>query len=158
MYKKINVDDEELLFTHQHQEVFQKPNAQLLDTMLKAEQYIATTYQHHRHAGVHALLLSTQQHLLQVSTLLSGHFNFKDLTSSLLVRHLIQANATRLILVYCNPTGKTVVRDHQLLGANLLKHELLEYSLWLDDFFIISRPEPGDHHMQTTSLARLGVV
>ncbi len=158
MYKKILNPDDELLFTHAHQRELEKSNPVILDVPGRAEMYIANTMVHLREETIYGLMLSTNHVLLETRPILCGKFSLKELTHSLVISHVIQASATRLILVHHNPTGKLSLRDKHLLEAVRLKDTLLSYSLLLDDFFLISKTGGNGTQMNTTSLARLGLV
>ncbi len=162
MYKKITNIDDELLFTHAHQRELEKPNPVILDSIARAELYIANTFIHLKHEAIHALMLSTRSVLLESRPILTGKFSLKELTTNLLISHIIQANATRLILIHHNPRGSLSIKDKHLLEATRIKDRLLEYSIWLDDFFLITKADTannsGYNRMNTTSLARLGLV
>ncbi|WP_196160294.1 JAB domain-containing protein [Reinekea sp. G2M2-21] len=158
MYKKINLDDEELLFTQQHQSLFQKPNAVLLDTDTKARQYIANTFNHTQKPSVHGIMLTTTQHLIETKTLLAEPFSLKAITPRLILNHVIQANATRLILVVCHPASEFTARDQQSVKVSHLRQALFDYSLWLDDVFVITQGKEGERERTITSLTGLGFV
>jgi DNA repair protein RadC len=155
MYKNISVDDEPLLFTHQHQASIENPHRLVLNSETAAEQYIINTHHHLPKQGIHAILLSTQQQLIDTKTILQGTFNLKDLSSKRIINHCIRANATRVILVHTHPTKPLNQNDHRQIEAQNLKQNLLDYSLWLDDFFVLTKTK---QHIHLTSLARLGIV
>ncbi|MDX1474361.1 MAG: hypothetical protein R3309_09330 [Reinekea sp.] len=158
MYRKISVGDEELLFTHRHQEAFQKSDSVLLDTRLKAEQHIADAQHRFIKTGVYGLMLTTSQHLIETRTLLNVPSSLKALTTGRLLKHIIQANATRLILVCSNPAGELNLPEAQRQEASRIKYTLLEFSLWLDDVFIVNKPTGKPDRMKLTSLASMGVI
>ena len=158
MYKKINLDDEELLFTHQHQNLFQKTNAVLLDTDTKARQYIDNTFDHTQKQTVHGIMLTTTQHLIETKTILAAPFSLKALTPRLILNHAVQANATRLILVVSYPAGNFTLHNQPLLKVNHFRQALLDYSLWLDDCFVLTSANGGKWGRTITSLAGLGLV
>ena len=158
MYKKIINPDHELLFTHSHQRELEKPNPIILNSIARAEMYIANTFVHLREQAVYGIMLSTRQVLLETRPILCGKFSLKDLSHGLIIGHVIQANATRLILVHHNPAGEISVKDKHLLQACRLKETLLEYSLLLDDFILVSKTSGNGNQMSTMSLARLGLV
>ena len=158
MYKKIQNPEDELLFTHAHQRELEKPNPVLLDSVARAEMYIANTFVHLHEEAIHALMLSTRGVLLESRKILPAPFRLKELTPNLLISHVIQASATRLILVYHQPSKNIALHDANLLAACQLKSTLLEYSLLLDDFFLTRKTAGKSKHVATTSLARLGLV
>ena len=102
--------------------------------------------------------INTFRRKLESRLILCGKFSLKDLTHGLIIGHVIQANATRLILVHHNPAGDVSLKDKHLLEACWLKEKLLEYSLLLDDFILVSKTSGNGSQMNTMSLARLGLV
>jgi len=167
MYKKITNTEGELLFTHQQQTQLQPPNPLLLDPDRKAEQYIANTFPHINQQGIYGIMLSSQQNHLETRQIENASCTLNQLTKQTVLSHMIQTSALRIIVVHHNPTSTNLFQGGTtLLDANILKMDLLEYSLLLDDIFIINKAQyptqanenKHRHNLRTTSLARMGLV
>ena len=158
MYKKILNADADLLFTHQQQREFEKPNPVVLDNIARTEMYLTNTFAHVKQTGLYGLMLSTRSTLLEACPIITGENCLTELTLQHVLGSMIEASATRIILVHHQPiTTKPITNEHQHRAAQI-KNQLLEYSLWLDDFFLINRTDNKSYPINTTSFARLGWV
>ena len=158
MYKKILNADADLLFTHQQQRELQKPNPVILDNIARTEMYLTNTFAQIQQEGIYGLLLSTRSVLLEACPIMAGKNCLTELTLQHLLGSIIEASATRIILVHHQPMKTMPIsKEHQHRAAQI-KNQLLDYSLLLDDFFLITKTDNSHYPINTTSLARLGWV
>jgi DNA repair protein RadC len=156
MYKNISVEDEPIRLNKQ---LSTELNYRLeLNSQTAAEQYLLNIHHHLPSIGIHALLLNTQQQLLDTRTLLQETFSISDLTATTITHHCKHRNATRVILAYTHPTQPLTQQDYATLRTNHLKHTLLNHSIWLDDFIELTHHKTNTHKARLTSLAMLGIV